>query len=352
MNIIHKTLLTVLLAVVSIVAVAQQQKSLVLKRENAAHEFSNDIPAGNYSGIVYIGDNLYALVSDKGKGEIVFVRINIDGTTGDILSAIHEFSLPTGERNGDNEDIVYCDKTKTFYIASEEDNIAREFSIEKIAHDRQITSTGKTLGFGDLKGATYPNRGMESLAYNGNDGIFWTTTECPLRFDGDMATSENNIRQRLRLISTDKDGNTRQYAYIMDAAESSTGMKTFLVGVSAITSLGNGILFVLEREIHIPEGYLGAFSIMKVYAVDINVEKEVPASEALSDDSPFVGKRLICQWRTNLGLFDQALANYEGMCLGPKLADGSQVVVLVSDSQNQYAGVLRDWFKTFVVGYE
>jgi hypothetical protein len=37
------------------------------------------------------------------------------------------------------------------------------------------------------------------------------------------------------------------------------------------------------------------------------------------------------------------------MCLGPQLADGSQVLILLSDSQGQYAGVLKDWFKTIVL---
>ena len=44
-----------------------------------------------------------------------------------------------------------------------------------------------------------------------------------------------------------------------------------------------------------------------------------------------------------------SFANYEGMCLGPKLKNGDQVVILLSDSQDQYAGVLKDWFKTVVV---
>ena len=42
-------------------------------------------------------------------------------------------------------------------------------------------------------------------------------------------------------------------------------------------------------------------------------------------------------------------ANYEGMCLGPQLENGDQVIVLVSDSQDGYAGVLKDWFKTIVI---
>lgn len=44
-----------------------------------------------------------------------------------------------------------------------------------------------------------------------------------------------------------------------------------------------------------------------------------------------------------------SFANYEGICVGPKLADGRQLLILISDSQNQYRGVLRDWFKTIVM---
>lgn len=60
-------------------------------------------------------------------------------------------------------------------------------------------------------------------------------------------------------------------------------------------------------------------------------------------------KTLLTQWQTNMKIFDHGFANYEGMCLGPKLTGGKRVVVLVADSQNQYAGVLRDWLKTAVL---
>ena len=62
-----------------------------------------------------------------------------------------------------------------------------------------------------------------------------------------------------------------------------------------------------------------------------------------------VSKRLIHEWKTDISLFHQDFANYEGMCLGPKLKDGSQVFLLVADSQHRYMGVLSDWFKTLVV---
>ena len=35
--------------------------------ENAQHAFPQTIPAGNYSGITWLGGDLYAVVSDKSK---------------------------------------------------------------------------------------------------------------------------------------------------------------------------------------------------------------------------------------------------------------------------------------------
>ena len=351
---IRKGLLSALLLIMTAtLAVADGKDSVVLVRENKAHDFGNAIPAGNYSGIVNVENDLYALVSDKGeRGEIVFVRIKVDRKTGNIMSAKHVYTLPTGERNMDNEDIVYCPRSRSFFIACEETNEAKEFSIDKFAYNAKITPTGKTLDFGDLKGKTYPNRGTESLAYDAVNNLFWTTTECPLKEDGTMVTAECVSRQPLRLISTDAEGNRRQYAYLMDAPEDGGKMKSIVCGVSAMTVLEDGRLLVLERELHIPDGYLGAFSVMKIYAVDVENEVQIRQGDTLSDASPFVSKQLVCRWRTSLGLLSHSFANYEGMCLGPRLDDGSQVIMLVSDSQNQFAGVLSDWFKSIVLSVE
>ena len=350
MKITSKIICTLALALVTLTVMAEDKDSVVLVRENGAHDFGTAIPAGNYSGIVNVDGDLYALVSDKGKsGEVVFVRMDIDSKTGDIKKTNLVYSLPTGEKNRDYEDIVLRTESKSFFIVGEEDNEVKEFAIDKLENDGVLSETGRRLNFGDLKGKTHANRGLESLAYDVESDVFWTTTECPLEGDGEVATVDNGVEQRLRLISTDLNGNMRQYAYKMDVAEKKVELKTFLKGVSAITALGKDRLLVLEREVHIPSDYLGAFSIMKIYAVDIRKEAQVPVSEPLNDNSPFVHKHLVCKWRTSLSLLNYSFANYEGMCLGPRLDDGSQVIVLVSDSQNQYAGVLSDWFKTIVV---
>ena len=58
---------------------------------------------------------------------------------------------------------------------------------------------------------------------------------------------------------------------------------------------------------------------------------------------------IVTGWRTVLGASESGIANYEGMCLGPKLPDGRQVIILCADSQDRYMGVLHDWFRTIVL---
>ena len=60
-------------------------------------------------------------------------------------------------------------------------------------------------------------------------------------------------------------------------------------------------------------------------------------------------KTFVTGWRTVLGASDSGLANYEGMCLGPTLPHGRQVIILCADSQNRHMGVLRDWFRTVIL---
>ena len=86
----------------------------------------------------------------------------------------------------------------------------------------------------------------------------------------------------------------------------------------------------------------------RIYRVTPTAGDNMPATASIQGKKP-LEKQLVAEWDSAIGLLSFSLANYEGMCLGPKLQDGRQVLVLISDSQNQYAGVLSDWFKTIVI---
>ena len=142
------------------------------------------------------------------------------------------------------------------------------------------------------------------------------------------------------------------YAYQMDQPSTHKKADIYVMGVSELCALPDGQLLVLEREAFIPKIKIGAFCKCKLYQINPLNSEEFALKEKFSSDTPFLKKRLLTEWKTGLSLSKRSFANYEGMCLGPMLEDGSQVVILLSDSQDQYAGVLKDWFKTIVIRKE
>ena len=111
--------------------------------------------------------------------------------------------------------------------------------------------------------------------------------------------------------------------------------------MSEICALPDGSLLVLEREANIPgtsvKEATGAVVKCKLYRVE-------PAKTKVGKT---LEKHLVT--RIDTRALDLSFANYEGMCLGPVLKDGTRVLILVSDSQAGYKGILRDWFKTIIL---
>ena len=295
---------------------AQTASRLQLIADHPQKSFPESVPAGDFSGITPIGKNLYAVVDDKRGGGFYVFRINFDAD-GDILSVRNLGFKGDNLHSRDDEGIVYFPPRKTVFISGEQDNQVLEYDLKGRPTKREIIVP-------DMFKKALLNRGLEALAYNEQTHLFWTTTESPL--PGDSALVLYSFNEDLQLVST--------VQYVMDAPIAEETEGNHVHGVSEMTALGDGSLLVLEREVFIPEEKFGAWANCKLYQF-------FPDANA--------PKHLIHEWKTDISLFHQDFANYEGMCLGPKLKDGSQVILLISDSQHRYMGVLSDWFKTLVV---
>ena len=316
----------------------------MLERMNKQRHFKNEIPPGNYSGITYLGDSLYAVVSDKSPQDGFFLfRLHIDLMTGQLYRAENLGFHESGESGRDAEGIAFFPSQNTLLICGEKDNRVLEYTL-----DGQYT--GRQVSLPPVFSKARSNYGLESITCCGEDGTFWITTEASLRPDGSIATPVNHVENRLRLLMVDSLLQPKaQYAYLMDAPQARRKAAIYAMGVSEVLAMPDGHLLVLEREVYVPKKKVGAFAHCKLYAVNPSEGEPIDNQSVLGDGSPYLPKQLLCEWRTRLTLLGRKFANYEGMCLGPRLQDGSYAIVLISDSQNQYHGVLRDWFKTLVV---
>ena len=368
----------------SLLAGAQDWKVV---RENPQKAFPKTVAAGNYSGIAHLHDDIYAVVSDKSDSALYFnFRILVNPKTGELEQVENlgftertDGTLNDGkpwqglEKGFDHEAIVKVSDS-TLVIASEGYCRLKEYPVLPTSADAAKVGYPQNLWESRWPSSDfYPNYNFESLAFDSVHQYLWTIPESTLRKDGQPATPQNGLANRLRLmrlnwgkmkedsnkeeyseqVSSKKDSRyMTTYAYQMDQPSTHKKADIYVMGVSELCALPDGQLLVLEREAFIPKIKIGAFCKCKLYLINPLNSEEFSMKEKFSSDTPFLKKRLLTEWKTGLSLSKRSFANYEGMCLGPKLEDGSQVVILLSDSQDQYAGVLKDWFKTIVIRKE
>ena len=350
----------------SLLAGAQDWKVV---RENSQKAFPKTVAAGNYSGIAHLHDDIYAVVSDKSDSALYFnFRIQVNPKTGELeqvenlgFTVRTDGTLNDGkpwqaqEKGFDHEAVVKVSDS-SLVIASEGYCRLKEYPILPTSADAVKIGYSQNLWESRWPSSEfYPNYNFESLAFDSVHQYLWTIPESTLRKDGQPATPQNGLANQLRLMRPDWGKLSRYmttYAYQMDQPSTHKKADIYVMGVSELCALPDGQLLVLEREAFIPKIKIGAFCKCKLYLINPLNSEEFSMKEKFSSDTPFLKKRLLTEWKTGLSLSKRSFANYEGMCLGPMLEDGSQVVILLSDSQDQYAGVLKDWFKTIVIRKE
>ena len=306
------------------------QEVTVLKQK----AFPKTVSAGNYSGITWLGASRYAIANDKSPtAGFYLMTIETDSITGELLTVREDTFLTSGLPNRDEEGICYVPENQTVFVSGEADQ-------EIIEYNLRGQQTGRKLNIPEIFKTAYKNGGFEALTYQPKTHRFWTTSEFTLKADGEKPTIERKIKNRLRLQSFGDDLQPKeQYWYESDSTIIKKQKGRSIVGVSGLAALDDGRIVVLEREMYFPKKQIGSFSLVKLYVVN----------PSLQQPGEVLRKTLLTEFRTKVNLTRRNFANYEGICIGPKLADGRQLLILVCDSQNQYRGVLKDWFKTVIL---
>ncbi len=306
---------------------------------NTQRHFPNNVPAGNYSGITWLGGTQYAVVNDKSPtAGFHLMTILTDSLTSELLEVRADTFLTSGQPNRDEEGICFVPQTNTIFTSGEADH-------DIIEYNMQGQLTGRRLAVPEIFRTAYPDYSLESLTYNAKTHRFWTTSEHTLRADGPQPDIHHKLPNRLRLQSFGDDLQPlEQYWYQSDSSLVDSEKGRDIIGVSAMAALDDGRLLVLEREARITPKKIGSFVHIKIYMVN----PQQSSAGGLQPDAP-LQKHLLVEFRTKMNITARSFANYEGLCVGPTLADGRTLLVLVADSQNQYKGWLKDWFKTIVI---
>lgn len=269
--------------------------------------FKKQLPAGNYSGICAIGNNQYAVVDDKATTDgFRVIHIEIDSIKQRITKVEDLGYRSSGLPNRDMEGICFRPSSQTIFISGEADNEVYEYYLNG-------QRTGQKLQIPEETKKASHNFGIESLTYDPVRHLFYCTTERPLNGDSVLHILVFNDNLELQC----------QYNYQPDAPIS----RKHYYGVSELCALADGRLIVMERQIRIPRLKIGASTITRLY-------------EITPEEQPFPVKRIVTEFKTRFNITSRKFANYEGCC---QISD--HLLLLISDSQNQYKGLLRDWFR-------
>ena len=278
--------------------------------------------AEQISGITYAGGNLFYAVDDN-DNKLYPLTLNINRSTGALASS-GSISIGTGvaiSGGNDTEGCAFDPASGNLWISQETSALIREYD----------PSTG-TL----LRSAPVPaiqkkysgNYSLEALTISGDGKTMWTANEEALTVDGDLASQSAGSTVRLTKFTRNsvRDNWTPngEWAYVTQPIGTAKDEHT-RSGVAGLCALPDGSLLTLERRCY-QGGLFPDFNI-RIYQVNFSGATDVSSIDALKNAS-YTATTKTLLWQYTEG---SDMPNYEGICLGPRLDDGSCVLVLISD---------------------
>ena len=289
-----------------------------------------DMPeADSMGGITWVSNSVYWAVTDEKHKTVVWeLDIPVDAISGKVnVCRMRILCRPEG--TDDIEGIVRDPLDGSMWLADERDHSIRQFD----------PVTGCRLSgcveLPAVMGRFHRDFGMESLTISSDGLSMWTCPEEALVPDGPLSTRRRGSDVRLtRFVRTAAAAPWRlagQWVYMTDPIagkpwHNSRKEDMTRSGISELCLLDDGTLLALEREFSV---VLVPRFRCRIYETDFSRATDVSDRKALADGPAFgrVRKRLLHE--------TTGFAMYEGMCLGPKLADGSRILVLVSDGDDK-----------------
>ncbi|WP_373544695.1 choice-of-anchor I family protein [Chamaesiphon sp.] len=347
-----------------------------------------DVPLGGLSGVAYdpTSKSYYAISDDRSQfGAARFYNFTLDPntltTTGVTFNSVTALKDSTGKtfalNSLDPEGIALSGKG-TIFVSSEGEvrpdlgasrvtnPFIKEFSIATGQEIRSLTIPTKFLpkvadtngngivDTGDTQTAGVRNNlAFESLTISPDQKTLYTATESALFTDGATSTVAAGTQARIVQFNLATGQPEKEYLYNADAIAKAPnpatgGADSGLVDLLAIDD--SGTFLALERSFAVGQG-----NTIKIYEVKLQGATDISKIESLNSltaaqlqaIAPAQKRLLINLDGLNLpnsdGNHPTGTDNIEGIAFGPKLADGRQSIVLVSDnnfSATQFTQIL------------
>jgi phosphodiesterase/alkaline phosphatase D-like protein/predicted AlkP superfamily pyrophosphatase or phosphodiesterase len=334
-----------------------------------------DVPIGGLSGLTYdAANNRYYAISDD-RSQVAparFYTLTLDpntlATTGVTFTGVTTLKDTAGKtftlNSLDTEGIALTNKGTVFVSSEGEvnpsvgrvtDPFVKEFSLTTGQEVRslvvptkflpKVTDTNKNgiIDAGDTQTSGVRNNlAFESLTITPDQKTLYTATENALLQDGDKTTIYSGTNNRIIQYNLATGLAEKEYLYVADpiakAPNPVTGAAdSGLVDLLAIDD--RGTFLALERAFGV-----GVGNTIRIYEVNLQGATDISKIESLNALTAAqlkaiapTQKRLVLELDklklpNSDGNHPTGQDNIEGIAFGPKLADGRQSIVLVSDN--------------------
>jgi len=172
------------------------------------------------------------------------------------------------------------------------------------------------------------NLSFEGLSFAPDGRSLWLALESPLYQDGPIPTPQQGALSRITQLG--RDGKIlRQFAYPVDPIPAEPGpSKACDNGISEILAVNSDVLLILERAA--VQGADGKYvNYIRLYETDARGATDTAAIPALAGASIVPARKRLVLDFTSLKL--PLLDNLEGMSWGPRLPNGKDTLLFISD---------------------
>ena len=287
------------------------------------------------SGITWAGGDSYYMVADNAdNGENGLYPLTVKLAENGLTITESPTTCATNEAvklvgTSDLEGVAWDPASGHIFAADESKETIREYDVITGAVISEVTVPSV------VKNYNRGNFGMESLTISGDGLTLWTANEEALLCDGARSSPTNTTTVRLvkytRPSVYDRFELAAMYPYTTEKWHYGYAYKTSSRrGVSDLVALPNGGLIVLERDLSTTatdsawgaEFFFGIF-----YVENPEAATDVQNFAALTNTTwSAVAKTKLVE--------DFQWANYEGICLGPRLENGDVSLLMIAEGVN------------------
>ena len=261
------------------------------------------------SGLTWVSGAEFAAVSDKATA-VVPLTITLDPRTGAVTGVVPGMLRRVAAAISDFEGIAWLAAAECFAVAGEGGPGLQCFA-------RRNGKAFPPLPLPQAFMNPRPNLSLESLTWDAGARLLWTANEEALPGDGEVSGRERGTRVRLQAL-TAEGRPVRQVAWETEPA--SMRFQGAGNGVAELCAPGDGSLLVLERGFGKGGLHARIFHADPTSAMDVSAAASLGAANVVP-----VRKTLLVDLTTGF-------TNYEALCAGPSLADGTRILVLAADS--------------------